>query len=145
MNGAIPICHLGCALREWLVVSGEQKGFIWKDSRTDNGGISPVYNASGGQANFSDWYMSWLDESLRKAEVMNRIFDLLGRGDKLAAADAYREEHGCDPAQAQRAVHVLAARHRIVKPRSRRRDLLTLLGLIVAGVLLGVVLALLRK
>lgn len=145
MNGAIPICSLGCGLDQWLVVNGEQKGFVWNDYRADYRGLLPVCNALGGQATFSDWYMSWLDESLRKAGVMNRIFDLLDRGDALAAALAYREEHDCDPAQAQRAVHVLAARHRIVKPRSRRRDLLTLLGLIVAGVLLGVVIALLRR
>jgi len=31
MNGAIPICHRGCALRQWLVVNGEQKGYVWND------------------------------------------------------------------------------------------------------------------
>jgi hypothetical protein len=25
MNGAIPICHKGCALRQWLVINGEQR------------------------------------------------------------------------------------------------------------------------
>lgn len=145
MNGAIPICHLGCGLLQWLVVNGEQKGHVWDDFRADHRGIRPRRDQSGRQMTFSDWYMSWLDESLRKAGVMNRIFELLDRGDALAAAEAYREEHDCDPAQSQRAVHVLAARHRIVKPRSRRRDLLTLLGLIVAGVLLGLVIALLRR
>src|SRR3954467_4442646 len=29
MNGAIPICHLGCALRQWLVIQGERRGFVW--------------------------------------------------------------------------------------------------------------------
>ena len=31
MNGAIPICHKGCALRQWLVIHGEQRGFVWDD------------------------------------------------------------------------------------------------------------------
>lgn len=145
MNGAIPICHLGCALRQWLVVNGEQKGFVWNDSRVDNGGISPVRNTSGSQTTFSDWYMSWLEESLRKVEVMNRILDFLDRGDKVGAAKAYREEHGCDQALAERAVGVLATRHRIGKPRSRRRDLLVALVLIVAGVALAALIGLLRK
>ena len=35
MNGAIPICHLGCALRQWLVIHGEQRGFVWNDFRAD--------------------------------------------------------------------------------------------------------------
>jgi len=30
MNGAIPICHQGCALRKWLVIKGDQRGFVCK-------------------------------------------------------------------------------------------------------------------
>ena len=65
-NGEIPICHLGCALRQWLVINGEQKGFVWNDKRADNHGVSPVHDGAGRQMTFSDWYMSWLNESLRK-------------------------------------------------------------------------------
>lgn len=119
MNGAIPICHLGCGLWQWLVVNGEQKGFVWDDSRSDHGGISPLRDESGRQMAFSDWYMSWLDESLRKAGVKSRITSLLRR-------------------------RTMSAGYPITHP-TRRRDLLTLLGLIVAGALLGVVLALLRR
>src|SRR5256885_4909022 len=32
MNGAIPISHMRCALRVWLVVTGEQRGFLWRDA-----------------------------------------------------------------------------------------------------------------
>jgi SMI1/KNR4 family protein SUKH-1 len=35
MNGAFPICHMGCALRVWLVVSGEQRGCLWRDGRAE--------------------------------------------------------------------------------------------------------------
>jgi len=68
MNGAIPICHLGCALRQWLVINGQQKGFVWNDFRADYRGISPVIRETGRQITFSDWYMAWLIESIRTCE-----------------------------------------------------------------------------
>ena len=119
MNGAIPICHLGCGLWQWLVVNGEQKGFVWHDSRSDHGGISALRDESGRQMTFSDWYMTWLHESIQSAGLKSRITGLLRR-------------------------RTMPAGYPITHP-TRRRDLLTLLGMIVAGVLLGVVLALLRK
>src|SRR5208283_1056219 len=30
MNGVIPICHQGCALRKWLVIKGDQRRFVCK-------------------------------------------------------------------------------------------------------------------
>ena len=59
MNGAIPICHLGCNLRDWLVINGPQKGFIWADARTDHLGVYPLRDGVE-QLTFFDWYMSWL-------------------------------------------------------------------------------------
>jgi hypothetical protein len=29
MNGALPICDQGCLLRIWLVVSGDEAGYVW--------------------------------------------------------------------------------------------------------------------
>ena len=66
MDGAIPICHLGCALRQWLVIHGPQRGFVWNDDRADNGGISPLLGDSGEPVTFSRWYMTWLEDSLRR-------------------------------------------------------------------------------
>jgi hypothetical protein len=60
MNGAIPICHIGCARREWLVVNGHQKGYVWGDDRADNTGIFPVCDDKGKRLTFSDWYLGWL-------------------------------------------------------------------------------------
>jgi hypothetical protein len=60
MNGAIPICHKGCALRQWLVIHGDQRGFVWDDNRVDNAGIAPVLRKSGEPVTFADWYMGWL-------------------------------------------------------------------------------------
>jgi hypothetical protein len=66
MNGALPICHLGCATRQWLVVNGEQKGFVWVDDRVDEAGIYPLRGGDGHQMTFSDWYMSWLESAFRE-------------------------------------------------------------------------------
>jgi len=66
MDGALPICHKGCALRQWLVIHGGQRGFVWDDLRVDHGGIAPVLNESGGPVTFADWYKTWLDASLAR-------------------------------------------------------------------------------
>jgi hypothetical protein len=65
VNGAIPICHLGCAQRQWLIVNGTQHGYVWGDDRVDNKGLYPIKDESGGQMTFSDWYTSWLYQALR--------------------------------------------------------------------------------
>lgn len=65
MNGAIPICHIGCALRVWLVVSGGEAGNVWYDYRADYRGVTPVLSRSGRHASFGVWYTEWLDEALR--------------------------------------------------------------------------------
>ena len=64
MDGAIPICHKGCALRQWLVIHGEQRGSIWDDHRADHAGIAPVLGESGEPVTFAGWYMAWLDDTL---------------------------------------------------------------------------------
>ena len=64
MNGAIPICHLGCALRQWLVIHGERRGFVWDDFRADYRGSPPSWAARARPVTFADWYMGWLDDSL---------------------------------------------------------------------------------
>jgi hypothetical protein len=67
MNGAIPICHMGCALRVWLIVSGDRAGHLWRDGRADDSGLSPVFTQDHKPATFSSWYLDWLrdPESLR--------------------------------------------------------------------------------
>jgi hypothetical protein len=65
VNGAIPICHLGCATRQWLVVTGPEKGNIWNDFRADHEGLAPLHSAGQIRITFSDWYRTWLDEALK--------------------------------------------------------------------------------
>jgi len=71
MQGAIPICHEGCALRDWLVVTGPLAGNIWREMRVDNGGIAPLTNPDGTPMTFSAWYVDWLDSNLGKEQHAN--------------------------------------------------------------------------
>lgn len=67
MNGAIPICHQGCAIRTWLVVTGPMSGTVWDDYRCENEGIVPLLKEDGSNMSFSDWYINWLNNSLAAA------------------------------------------------------------------------------
>jgi hypothetical protein len=71
VNGAIPICHEGCALRIWLVLTGEQAGRIWRDGRADHAGLKPVQLADGSAATFSLWYGEWLEDALQQAGLID--------------------------------------------------------------------------
>src|ERR1700679_2741848 len=53
MAGAFPICHHGCALRSWLVVSGPERGTVWYDARADDRGVRPEVDADGKHLTFS--------------------------------------------------------------------------------------------
>src|SRR6266404_2538792 len=64
VNGAIPICHKGCAYRDWLVVSGPEAGHVWHDARADQAGLYPVAIATKKRGTFLDWYMHWLHGAL---------------------------------------------------------------------------------
>lgn len=65
VNGAVPICHRGCALRQWLVITGPESGNVWDDERTDCGGLKPV-ESEGKRVAFLQWYRSWLDKALEQ-------------------------------------------------------------------------------
>jgi hypothetical protein len=71
MNGAIPICHEGCALRIWLVITGGQAGHLWHDGRSDRTGVKPLRLTNGAVATFSPWYNEWLEEALREARLVD--------------------------------------------------------------------------
>jgi hypothetical protein len=67
VSGAIPICHRGCGLRDWLVVSGPLAGEVWHDARVDWGGLRPV-SVDGRRGSFLSWYQRWLEEAAWVAE-----------------------------------------------------------------------------
>ena len=69
VDGAIPICHLGCALRHWLVISGPEAGNIWCDDRADYKGLHPLEAQGRVRTSFFEWYRDWLDEVLSKVRL----------------------------------------------------------------------------
>jgi hypothetical protein len=69
MDGAIPICHLGCAKRQWLVINGPERGFIWNDDRCDEIGIYPAVTNELARMTFTNWYLTWLDAALSEFQL----------------------------------------------------------------------------
>jgi hypothetical protein len=61
--GAIAICHLGCAGRQWLVISGPERGRIWSDDRVDEVDLAPLLTEHGRPVTFARWYLDWLDQA----------------------------------------------------------------------------------
>lgn len=69
ISGAIPICHIGCALRQLLIITGPEAGHIWSDDRADYKGLSPLKGSCGVRTTFHRWYREWLDEVLAKMQI----------------------------------------------------------------------------
>jgi hypothetical protein len=65
LDGTLPVCHRGCALRVWLVVSGPEAGHIWFDDRADCNGLYPYSLPGLERVSFSQWYRAWLDDILQ--------------------------------------------------------------------------------
>ena len=72
VDGAIPICHLGCALRQWLVISGPEAGNVWCDARADYKGLFPLQTQGHVRTSFFKWYRDWLDEVLSKVQLLEK-------------------------------------------------------------------------
>ncbi|WDZ88777.1 SMI1/KNR4 family protein [Nocardiopsis sp. HUAS JQ3] len=67
--GALCLCHLGCALRQWLVVTGPEAGRMWSDGRVDDEDLAPLTGGDGAPLTFTDWYLGWLEEAYRAVAV----------------------------------------------------------------------------
>lgn len=65
--GAIVISHRGCALRDWLVISGAHQGTMWTDDRADEVDLAPLRNDGGAPVTFARWYTDWLCHAERTA------------------------------------------------------------------------------
>ncbi|MBL7628388.1 SMI1/KNR4 family protein [Frankia sp. CN6] len=61
--GLLYLCHLGCALREALVVSGPARGQMWADNTADDAGFAPLLGDAGRPLGFAQWYRRWLDRA----------------------------------------------------------------------------------
>jgi len=64
VNGALPICHMGCAMRVFLIVAGDETGNLWLDDRASDNGVSPIFLKCRSRATFASWYLEWLEEAL---------------------------------------------------------------------------------
>ena len=70
IDGSIRICHEGCGYYVILVVKGSEKGNVWLDARASDGGIFPIgYNKGKTQTKFNEWYINWLNESIKKMKT----------------------------------------------------------------------------
>ncbi len=65
--GAIVISHLGCAQREWLIISGSNRGTIWSDCRVDDVDLAPLLDDDSAPVTFARWYTDWLEKAERTA------------------------------------------------------------------------------
>jgi hypothetical protein len=68
LNGAIPLCSEGCNLFSWLVVTGAERGHVWRDLRADCEGIVPAQRERLARVTFREWYEDWLETMLARAE-----------------------------------------------------------------------------
>lgn len=66
VNGAFPICHQGCAIRNWLVITGAEAGNVWVDLRADEGGLEPAKLKRKKRVKFLEWYNDWLQQAVAK-------------------------------------------------------------------------------
>lgn len=86
--GTLCVSEYGCNIRDLLVVSGEERGHIWRDDRCDLGGLHPLelnrtrlpapksnhrpmfVSAESARTSFLDWYEWWLDWSLAEVKEL---------------------------------------------------------------------------
>ena len=64
LPGALYVCHHGCGICSFIVVTGNCTGQVWLDSQADGEGFTPVLNSKGERVGFLEWYQQWLDKSI---------------------------------------------------------------------------------
>lgn len=70
--GLLYLCHLGCAYREALVISGPARGQMWADDTAGDGGFRPLRDADGKPLGFGRWYRGWLEAAEDQVSGGNR-------------------------------------------------------------------------
>jgi hypothetical protein len=85
VQGTLRLAHEGCGYYCLLVISGAERGHMWSDGRSGDGGVLPLphhpgpHRAEGSslipiespatRLTFFAWYEEWLDTSLRTIEI----------------------------------------------------------------------------
>ncbi|GIE76605.1 hypothetical protein Aph02nite_25550 [Actinoplanes philippinensis] len=67
--GLLYLCHLGCAYREALVISGPARGQMWADDTAGDGGLRPLREPDGSPTGFATWYRGWLKQAEEQARA----------------------------------------------------------------------------
>ena len=67
--GAVVISTSGCAVRQWLVLSGPERGRIWWDGRVDDEDLEPLRDDEGEPVSFAQWYLGWLADAEQRGAV----------------------------------------------------------------------------
>jgi hypothetical protein len=87
IHGTIAIAHYGCGIQARLIITGEERGNIWIDDRTNEAGIYPLTTHYAAffhddpdieadlyesveevkeALTFGEWYSDWLDRGIRQ-------------------------------------------------------------------------------
>ena len=66
--GLLYLCHLGCAYREALVISGPARGQMWGDDTASDGGFLPLHEPDGSPTGFTRWYRGWLEQAEKQTQ-----------------------------------------------------------------------------
>ena len=66
--GLLYLCHLGCAYRETLVISGPARGQMWGDDTASDGGFLPLHEPDGSPTGFTRWYRGWLEQAEKQTQ-----------------------------------------------------------------------------
>jgi len=68
--GLLYLCHLGCAYREALVISGPARGQMWADDTSADGGFRPLQETDGSPIRFARWYRRWLEQAEQQTRLL---------------------------------------------------------------------------
>ncbi|WP_225319873.1 SMI1/KNR4 family protein [Micromonospora aurantiaca (nom. illeg.)] len=66
--GLLYLCHLGCAYREALVITGPARGQMWGDDTASDGGFLPLHEPDGSPTGFTRWYRGWLEQAEKQTQ-----------------------------------------------------------------------------
>ncbi|MGW5879089.1 SMI1/KNR4 family protein [Nocardiopsis terrae] len=58
-DGAVCLSHEGCGHCLWLVVTGPERGSMWVDGFSADGGFRPL-GTPHERVGFADWYLDWV-------------------------------------------------------------------------------------
>lgn len=65
-TGLLYLCHLGCGLRDAIVVTGDARGQMWADRTAEDAGFRPLLDDDGSRMGFARWYRRWLEATEAK-------------------------------------------------------------------------------